>query len=372
MKATSTSIAIATAVTVVAGLCFALPRQSPVATDPFPGIYSIIDPVTGETKDVLKVEPLLGEYVVLARFAGHGPWTGPIYAKVMGNGDSYASPPLFQQDRMVSALSLDEIGYLYHTPGNSDSRVGPSDTGYISSIASFGITPLFHRPLLAGHDERGERGLHAYTPGTGERKVSLSTLNYSPRMIQVGISSASNPDNAVDTDPLNPYMSSAASCCFYLPAQAAAPLQVKLEYRWLPKGKSEVLAMTLPANSDADELLILVQADGSMGVEFRAPGKDLDLTPEGVKSINGKPYPLPPAAERKVRLAAELARRKRFLKDMYRLRDKGTGASVEMAYQLRYLIDEYEKTITYLEAFSACTGTLVTCDKQATAAARAP
>ena len=372
MKATSTAIAIATGIAVGAGLCFALPTLSRVATNPFPGIYSIIDPVTGETKDVLKVKPLLGEYVVLARFTGHGPWTGPIYAKVMGNGDSYASPPLFQQDRMVSALSLDEIGYLYHTPGNSDSRVGPSDTGYISNIASFGITPLFHRPLLAGHDERGERGLHAYTPGTGERKVSVSTLNYSPRMIQVGISSVGNPHNAVDTDPLNQYMSSAASCCFYLPAQASAQLEVKLEYRALPKGKPEVLAMTLPATSDADELLILVQADGTMSVEFRTPGKDLDLTPEGVKSINGKPYPLPPAAERKARLAAELLRRKRFLNDISRLRDKAAGESGDVAYQLRYLIEEYEKTITYLEAFSACTGSLATCDKQATAAARAP
>ena len=367
-----TSTAIATGIVVVAGLYFALPALSRVSTNPFPGIYSIIDPVTGETKDVLKVKSLLGEYVVLARFTGHGPWTGPIYAKIMGNGDSYASPPLFQQDDMVSALSLDEIGYLYHTPGNRDSRVGPSDTGYISNIASFGITPLHRRPLLAGHDERGERNLHAYTPGAGERKVSVSTLNYSPRMIQVGISSARNPDNAVDTDPLNPYMSSAASCCFYLPAQAAPQLEVKLEHRWLPKGKPEVLTMTLPAYSDADELLILVQADGSMSVEFRYPGKDLDLTPEGVKSINGKPYPLPPAAERKARLAAELVRRKRFLKDMYRLRDKGTGESVELAYQLRDLIDEYEKTITYLETFSTCTATLATCDKQATAAARAP
>ena len=369
MKATT---AIASAVTVLAGLCFAMPTLSRVATNPFPGIYSIIDPVTGETKDVLKVKPLLGEYVVLARFTGHGPWTGPIYAKVVGNGDSYASPPLFQQDRMVSALSLDEIGYLYHTPGDSNSRVGPSDTGYISNIASFGITPLFHRPLLAGHDERGERGRHDYTPGTGERKVSVSTLNYSPRMIQVGISFVGDPDNAVDTDPLSPYMSSAASCCFYLPAQASAQLQVKLEYRSLPKGKPEVLAMTLPANGDADELLILVQADGTMSVEFRTPGKDLDLTPEGVKSINGKPYPLPPAAERKARLAAELARQKRFVKDMYRLREKAAGESGDVAYQLRYLIEEYETTITYLVAFSACTGSLATCDKQATAAARAP
>lgn len=57
---------------------------------------------------------------------------------------------------------------------------------------------------------------------------------------------------------------------------------------------------------------------------------------------------------------------------MYRLRDKGTEASVEVAYQLRYLIDEYEKTITYLEAFSACTDSLATCDKQAIAAVRAP
>lgn len=133
-----------------------------------------------------------------------------------------------------------------------------------------------------------------------------------------------------------------------------------------------MLALTLPANSDTDELLILMQADGSMSVAFRGPGKDLELTPEGVSSINGKPYPLPPAAERKARLTAELARRKRFLKDMYRLRDKGTGESIEVAYQLRYLIDEYEKTITYLEAFSACTGTLATCHKQAIATVRAP
>ncbi|MGK5062214.1 hypothetical protein [Janthinobacterium sp. LB3P112] len=61
------AIAIATAVTVLAGLYFALPKQSPVAADPFPGIYSIIDPVTGETKDLLKVVPLVNEYLILAR-----------------------------------------------------------------------------------------------------------------------------------------------------------------------------------------------------------------------------------------------------------------------------------------------------------------
>ncbi|MGF6115495.1 uncharacterized protein YyaL (SSP411 family) [Janthinobacterium lividum] len=78
------------------------------------------------------------------------------------------------------------------------------------------------------------------------------------------------------------------------------------------------------------------------------------------------------AAERKARLAGELARQKRFLKDMYRLQDETTGESADGAYQLRYLIDEYEKTITYLETFSACSGTLAACDRQAAAAARAP
>lgn len=147
MKATSTSIAIATAVTVVAGLCFALPRQSPVATDPFPGIYSIIDPVTGETKDVLKVEPLLGEYVVLARCRPRA-MDGPHLRQSHGQRRRLRVAATVPADRMVSALSLDEIGYLYHTPGNSDSRVGPSDTGYISGIASFGITPLSTGPCL--------------------------------------------------------------------------------------------------------------------------------------------------------------------------------------------------------------------------------
>lgn len=157
MKASCASTVIATGIAVVAGLYFALPTLSRVASNRFPGIYSIIDPVTGETKDVLKVKPLLGEYVVLARFAGQGPWnSGPIYAKVMANGDSYASPPLFQQDRMASALSLGDMGYLYHTPGNSDSRVGPSDTGYISNIASFGITPPV--PPAAACGPRRARG----------------------------------------------------------------------------------------------------------------------------------------------------------------------------------------------------------------------
>lgn len=89
---------------IAACLIFATPALSLAADTPFPGIYSVIDPVTGMTQDVLKIEPL-----------------------------------------------------------------------------------------------------HDWQPRADEAKISA-------RSTQVGVSDAGNPANAVDTDPLTPYMSSAAHC----------------------------------------------------------------------------------------------------------------------------------------------------------------
>lgn len=347
---------------------YAQSAPSHAAEQSFDGIYSIIDPVTGETKDVLKIWAQLDEYVVLARFTGDGPWTGPIYSKVMGPNDSYPSPPLFAQSREVSVLALDDLGHLYHTPGASRSRIGQSDTGYISSIDSFGISTLYRRPLLTQHRERGERGEHDYQPKADDLAVAVSTLNYSARKIQLGISAVDNPANAVDTDPLNAYMSSAASCCFYLPAKPAAPLQVKLEYRWLPDGKPETRTLNLPAGGAEKELLVVVRADGTMALAFPDQYRNQPDPADDFLSGNGKAPPLPPPAERKALLAAELVRQKRFLNDLAALADKPDTS--DEPGRLRSLIDEHEQIVSYLEAFSACQGSLKKCNEQAKAAAR--
>jgi hypothetical protein len=47
--------------------------------------------------------------------------------------------------------------------------------------------------------------LHDWQPRADEAKISA-------RSTQVGVSDAGNPANAVDTDPLPPYVSSAAHC----------------------------------------------------------------------------------------------------------------------------------------------------------------
>lgn len=362
------SIKTAVAALITAAIWCTLPAPSHAAEQPFDGIYSIIDPVTGETKDVMKIWALLDEYVVLTRFTGDGPWTGPLYANVMGPNDSYASPPLFKQAREVSVLALEKIGHLYHTPGTSRSRIGQSDTGYLGSIDGMGISTLYRRPLLTQHRERGERGEHDYQPQADDLAVAVTTLNYSGRKIQLGISAVGNPANAVDTDPLNAYMSSAASCCFYLPAKPAGPLQIKLEYRWLPDGKPETRTLNLPAGDAEKELLVVVRADGTMALAFPDQYRKEPDPADDFLSGNGKAPPLPPPAQRKALLAAELVRQKRFLNDLVALTDK-PDASDEPG-RLSDLIDERQQIVSYLEAFSACQGSLKKCDEQARAAVR--
>ena len=155
-------------------------------------------------------------------------------------------------------MAIEDIG-TSTPPGGSYSRDGRSDTVLSHIFASH--QSMQRRPLLAGHAERGERGQHDYRPGAGEAKIAVSTLNYSARPIQVGVSDAGNPANAVDTDPLNPYMGSAANCCFYLPATPHKPGRVNIEYRWLPNGKPETRTLPLPAGTATEELLVIVQAD---------------------------------------------------------------------------------------------------------------
>ena len=359
---------------IAACLIFATPALSLAADTPFPGIYSVIDPVTGMTQDVLKIEPFIdGEFNVFPRFAGERAWAGVLSAKVMGAGDRYLAEPLFPQDGKVRALAIEDIGYLYYTPGGSYSRDGHSDTGYLSHIFAIGIKSMQRRPLLAGHAERGERGQHDYQPGAGEAKIAVSTLNYSARPIQVGVSDAANPANAVDTDPLNPYMSSAANCCFYLPATPHKPGRVNIEYRWLPDGKPETRTLPLPAGTATEELLVIVQADGQLALEFRAPHASLSMTEDGgVHAGNGRLYPALPSAERKAVLAAELARQKNSLQDITRKLEKMPATTaMQLTQQVAEQVAERQSAVTYLEAFSACKAAVRECDKQARAAVRA-
>lgn len=355
-------------------LFFSIPLLSQGADAPFPGIYYVVDPVTGMTQDVLKIEPFIdGEFNVFPRFAGERAWAGVLSGKVMGAMDHYLVEPLFPQDSKVRVLAIADIGYLYRTPGDSYSRDGRSDTGYLSHIFAMGIKSMQRRPLLAGHAERGERGQHDYLPGADEAKISVSTLNYSARPIQVGVSDAGNPANAVDTDPLNPYMSSAANCCFYLPATPHKPVRINIEYRSLPDGKPETRTLTLPAGHATEELLVIVQADGKLALDFREPHASLSMTSDGsVRAGNGRPYPALPAAERKAVLAAELARQQRFLKDITRKLEKLPPTTpLQLTQRVAEQVEERQTTVTYLEAFFACKATVPECDKQATAAARA-
>ena len=361
---------------IAACLIFATPALSLAADTPFPGIYSVIDPVTGMTQDVLKIEPFIdGEFNVFPRFAGERAWAGVLSAKVMGAGDRYLAEPLFPQDGKVRALAIEDIGYLYYTPGGSYSRDGRSDTGYLSHIFAIGIKSMQRRALLAGHAERGERGQHDYQPGADEAKIAVSTLNYSARPIQVGVSDAGNPANAVDTDPLNPYMSSAANCCFYLPAAPHKPGRVNIEYRWLPDGKPETRTLPLPAGTATEELLVIVQADGKLALEFRAPHASLSMTMTADGSVeagNGRLYPALPAAERKAVLAAELARQKNSLQDITgKLEKMPATTAMQLTQQVAEQVAERQSAVTYLEAFSACKAAVRECDKQARAAVRA-
>ncbi|PHV32416.1 hypothetical protein CSQ94_18000 [Janthinobacterium sp. BJB312] len=355
-------------------LIFAMPALAHAADGPFPGIYSVIDPVTGMTQDVLKIKPFIdGEFNVFPRFAGERAWAGVLSAKVMGAKDRYLAEALFPQDGKVRALAIEDIGYLYYTPGGSYSHDGRSDTGYLSHIFAIGIKSMQRRPLLAGHAERGERGQHDYRPGADEAKIAVSTLNYSARPIQVGVSDAGNPANAVDTDPLNPYMSSAANCCFYLPAAPQKPVQLNIEYRWLPDGKPETRTLPLPAGTATEELLVIVQADGKLALEFRAPHASLSMTADGsVEAGNGRLYPALPAAERKAVLAAELARQKNSLQDITRKLEKMPATTaMQLTQQVAEQVAERQSAVTYLEAFSACKAAVRECDKQARAAVRA-
>ncbi|MDO8067141.1 MULTISPECIES: hypothetical protein [unclassified Janthinobacterium] len=359
---------------IAACLIFAMPAQAHAADSPFPGIYSVIDPVTGITQDVLKIEPFInGAFNVFPRFAGERAWAGVLSGKVMGARDRYLEDALFPQDSKVRTLAIADIGYLYRTPGDSYSRDGRSDTGYLSHIFAIGIKSMQRRPLLAGHAERSERGQHDYRPRADEAKIAVSTLSYSARPIQVGVSDAGNPANAVDTDPLNPYMSSAAHCCFYLPATPHKPVQLTIEYRWLPDGKPETRTLPLPAGNITEELLVVVQADGKLALEFRDPHESQSMTADGsVKAGNGRLYPALPAAERKAVLAAELARQQRSLKDISKKLEKLPPTTpLQLTQRVAELVEERQAAVTYLEAFSACKAAVRECDKQARAAARA-
>ncbi|UQV44677.1 hypothetical protein KIV45_23220 [Janthinobacterium lividum] len=131
-------------------------------------------------------------------------------------------------------------------------------------------------------------------------------------------------------------------------------MQLNIEYRWLPAGNA------------TEELLVVVQADGKLALELRAPHASLSMT------ADARLYPALPAAERKAVLAAELARQQRSLKDISkRLEKLPPTTPLQLTQRVAEQVEERQSAVTYLQAFSACKATVRECDKQATAAARA-
>lgn len=144
---------------------------------------------------------------------------------------------------------------------------------------------------------------------------------------------------------------------------------MNIEYHWLPDGKPETRTLPLPAGNATEELLVIVQADGKLALEFRAPHESQSITEDGgVQAGKGRLYPALPAAERK----AVLARQQRSLKDINKKLEKLSPATpLQLTQRVAELVEERRTTVTYLEAFSACKAAVRECDKQARAAARA-
>ncbi|MEG0886270.1 MAG: hypothetical protein RSH52_34095, partial [Janthinobacterium sp.] len=129
--------------------------------------------------------------------------------------------------------------------------------------------------------------------------------------------------------------------------------------------------LPLPASTATEELLVIVQADGQLALEFRVPQASLSMTEDGgVNAGNGRLYPALPAAERKAVLAAELARQKNSLQDIGKQLEKLPPTTpLQLTQQAAEQVAARQTAVTYLEAFSACKATVRECDKQARAAA---
>lgn len=248
--------------------------SSAADTDVFSGIYSFIDPVTGAEQDILKIRKYAGGYGVFSYLGGEEVQRGAIDAAEVA--DAKSAPD-------VRVLSLKGDGRVYFVPKGAASPVGPSATDYIADINGIGKAPLMRR-LLWREPERGINGRHQYEAKSDELEVSVRVLNYSPNALQVGIISAENKKNAVDTDPVNGNMASAFNCCFYLPEKWSASQHVQVEMR-SPEGKLEVTPVILPRYEDPQSFEVSVGRDGKVEILFE-------------RSDRNKPLPRPAVTEK--------------------------------------------------------------------------
>lgn len=280
-------------------MSLALPALAAAADpDVFSGIYSVTDPVTGIEVDVLKIRQYSDGYGVFFYLSGEAP-RGSLRATE--SAATVRIPPAFPTDPNVRTLSVPDVGSLYYAPGGVYSPVGRSDTGYMSQMDGLDMYALKRRPLPKAR-ERGVNGIHAYTPSADEGEVSVRALNYSPSAFQLGISSAANSKNAVDTDPLNPYMAGALNCCFYLPGKWSPSLQVNIELL-APDGKLKTVPVAVPRYESPQDLDVAVHRDGRVEILF-------------LRDSVTQPLPKPPAAESTAAKAAEWKRRQLFLDDL--------------------------------------------------------
>jgi hypothetical protein len=253
-----------------------LAASAAASTDVFSGIYSVVNPATGGEVDVMKIRPYPGGYGVFSYLGGDEVQRGfTIVVEVAKQEPSQS----------VRALPLLGEGKLYFVPEGAASPVGRSETGYISDAPVLGKLPLKRR-LLPKAPERGINGIHRYVGRTGEIAASIRVLNYSANALQLGISSADNRDNAIDTDPVNGNMASAFNCCFYLPQKWQASLKVNIEIR-AHDGKLTMTPMTVPEyeDGDVDQFEVAVNPDGLVEILFN-------------RSDSKRPLPSPPIANR--------------------------------------------------------------------------
>lgn len=318
--------------------------------DPFEGIYSTRDWRTGAETDVLRVQKFLnGEYHVFIR---EHTWSGPNTGKVGEILKEGRMPGPFPHDPRIVTLAVRDVGSLYKIPQGAFSRAGRSQTGYLSHMVQLGAVELTKRPLLTSHQVRWERGVHDYRPTDADQKIAVSTLNYSDKKIQVGVSDASDKTNAVDTDPLDAYMSSVAACCFYLPKDWNASLRVNVEYRSLADGKLKIVPLAVPKYDGAQKLWVAVLADGRMELSFPNSYEE---------DYRQRTMPAPPPSEVAVIKANNLKRIKGRVADLSSQLKKMSDVSSEFRGALRELRQEER----YIEVLNACKQSRKECDSEA-------
>jgi len=336
-------------------LCLTLPAIGRSADgDPFTGIYSTIDPRTGVEVDLLKIHKFLDDgYTVL--ISGER-WSGPFDGKVGEPAKEWAMPGPFPHDPWIVTLAVDELGSLYRLPAGGFSRAGRSDTEYLAQMARLGTVEMKRRPLITDHRERGERAAHEYQASDSDQKIAVSTLNYSPKKIQIGLSDAANKNNAVDTDPLNGYMTSVPNCCFYLPAEWKPSLRVNVEYR--ADGKQKIIPLAVPKYDSPRSLWVAVQPDGRVELSFPNGYEDDDRQ---------RAMPAPPPAELAVIKAAKLKRIREKVAELSRqLKRMPADAASEFREPLLGLRQEAR----YTEVLYACKQSHKECEMEAQSQAK--